>query len=193
VECEAKLSYALLHGTDPQLVTLNVLHRAGITTYRQLFAILSERSPLPEQRWIDAVLLQTEPPLDPSLVPFEATATPQQVARDFDWSVLVNRIAAGNSSQWELTLNDSSPSGIPDLESADPSLGCDDRPLKYRKSDDDGHPDVDENDRSARPSNTTQGFACTTVPTNCTNQRLMQNVGSFQSRRRVVMNTCLCF
>ena len=163
VECEAKLSYALLHGTDPQLVTLNVLHRAGITTYRQLFAILSERSPLPEQRWIDAVLLQTEPPLDPSLVPFEANATPQQVARDFDWSVLVNRIAAGNSSQWELTVNDSSPSDLPDLESADPNLGCDDRPLKYRKSDDD--PDVDENDRRARPSNTTQGFACTTVPT----------------------------
>ena len=55
-ECEAKLAFALLHGTDPQLVTLNALHRAGITINRQLLAILSERSPLPEQCWIDMVM-----------------------------------------------------------------------------------------------------------------------------------------
>ena len=47
-ECEAKLAFALLHGTDPRLVTLDDLHRTGITAYRQLFAILSESSPLPE-------------------------------------------------------------------------------------------------------------------------------------------------
>ena len=75
-ECEVKLAYALLHGTDPQLVTLNVLHRAGITIYIQLFAILSERSPLPEQPWIDAVMQQRGAAPGPPFVPFEASATP---------------------------------------------------------------------------------------------------------------------
>ena len=79
-ECEAKLAFALLHGTDPQLVTLNALHRAGITIYRQLFAILSERSPLPEQRWIDMVMQQRGEAPGPSFVPFGAGATPQGVA-----------------------------------------------------------------------------------------------------------------
>ena len=98
-ECEEKLAFALLHGTDPRLVTLNVLHRAGITDYRQTFDILIERSPLPEQRWINAVMQQSGPAPGPSFVPFEATATPQSVANQIDWSTLVHRTAAHNFGQ----------------------------------------------------------------------------------------------
>ena len=78
-ECEAKLTFALLYAIDPQLMTLDVLHRTGIVVYRQLFAILSERSPLPEHRWINAVMQQSGPAPGPSFEPFEASATPQSV------------------------------------------------------------------------------------------------------------------
>ena len=92
-ECGAKLAFALLHGTDPQLVTLDALHRAGITTYMQLLAILSGRSPMPEQRWNNAVMQQSGPAPGPSFVPFEAGVTPQSLANQFDWSTLVHRSA----------------------------------------------------------------------------------------------------
>ena len=205
-ECEAKLAFALLHGTDPQLVTLNALHRAGITIYRQLFAILSEHSPLPEQRWIDAVMQQRGQAPGPSFVPFEAGATPQSVANQFDWSTLVNRPTAlysrlglgvpsdvdfcataedsgltevngtadlfsrpglGVSSDVDFgaTAEDSGLTEVP----ASPNLGCDDRPLAYRRGDDGPDADGSERHRSLLPdsnaSGVVQGFVCTTVPT----------------------------
>ena len=145
-ECEPKLAFALLHGTDPQLVTLNALHRGGVTTYRQLFAILSERRPLPEQRWINAVMQQSGPAPGPSFVPFEAGVTPQSLANQFDWSTLVHRIAAqksGASSDVNFGA-DSEDSGLTEVP-VGPDLGCDDRPLTYSHIDDD--PDADGNER----------------------------------------------
>ena len=145
-ECEAKLAFALLHGADPRLVTLSALHRAGITVYRQLFATLSEHSPLPEQRWIDMVMQQRGQAPGPSFVPFEASATPQSV-------------------NFGATAEDSELTEVP----ADPDLGCDDRPLTYRRGDDE--PDADGSERhrllllDSSTSGVVQSFVCTTLPT----------------------------
>ena len=173
-ECEAKLAFALLHGTDPRLVTLINLHRAGINIYRQLFAILSERSPLPEQRWIDAVMQQRGQAPGPSFVPFEAGATPQSVANQFDWSTLVDRptalysrlgLGVPSDVDFGATAEDSELTGVP----AGPNLGCDDRPLAYRHDDDE--PDADGGDRyrsqlaDSGASGVVRSFVCTTVPT----------------------------
>ena len=42
----------------------------------------------------------------PSFVPFEASATPQSVANQFDWSTLVNVTAAHNFGQWKRYSSD---------------------------------------------------------------------------------------
>ena len=115
----------------------------------QSFAILSERSPLPEQRWINAVMQQSGPAPGPSFVPFEAGVTPQSLANQFDWSTLVHKTAAqkfGASSDVDFGAG-AEGSGLTDVP-VDPDLGCDDQPLTYSHSDNEPNADGSERHRS---------------------------------------------
>ena len=117
-----------------------------------------------------------------SFVPFEASATPQSVADQFDWSTLVHRTAAHNFGQWKRYSSDVNFGASSDVDSgagaedsgltevpADPNLGCDDRPLTYRRTDDEPDADSSERHRSlcldSGAHSIVQSYVCTTVPT----------------------------
>ena len=160
-ECEAKLAFALLHGTDPRLVTLDALHRAGITIYRQLFAILSSLFDKP------AALYSRLGLGFPSDVDFGATAEDSGLIEVNGTADLFSHpgLDVPSDINFGAIAGDSELTEVP----ADPDLRCDDRPLTYRRGDDEPDADGRERHRSLLPgsnaSGVVQSFVCTTLPT----------------------------
>ena len=104
------------------------------------------------------------------------------MADQFDWSTLVHRTAAHNFGQWKRYSSDVNFGASSDVDSgagaedsgltevpADPNLGCDDRPLTYRRTDDEPDADSSERHRSlcldSGAHSIVQSYVCTTVPT----------------------------